>query len=112
GGDALGHGAGGDDHHFPALNEAHALLGGHDDVLVVGQHEHGLGGGAGDLPQNVLGGGAHGLTAGDDAVHAQVPEHGGQAAAGTHGHHAVLLLGGDDTGLFLLGLLGLFQNLG
>ena len=34
-----------------------------------------------------------GLTAGDDAVHAQILEHGLQARAGAHRNIAVLLLG-------------------
>ncbi len=104
GGNALGDGAGGHHHDLPVLNEAHALLGGHDDVLVVGQDEHRLGGGAGDLPEDVLGGGVHGLPAGDDAVRPQIAEHGGHARPGAHCHHAELLLRRRDGGPILLGL--------
>ena len=43
GGDALGNGAGGK-HDDSAVRNALGLLGGHDDVFVVGQHEHRLGG--------------------------------------------------------------------
>ena len=42
GGHALGHGAGGQ-HDDLAVRELLRLLGRHDDVLVVGQNEHGLG---------------------------------------------------------------------
>ena len=47
------------------------LLGSHDDVLVVGQHENGLGRHALDGSQDILGGGVHGLAAGDDSVGCQ-----------------------------------------
>ena len=43
GGDALGNSLAGDDHHV-FLRQALTLLGSHDDVAVVGQDEHGLGG--------------------------------------------------------------------
>ena len=43
GGDALGHRFGGNDHHA-LLRQGGALLSGHDDIAVVGQDEHRLGG--------------------------------------------------------------------
>ena len=91
GGDALRHRGGGhNDDLF--VRQPHALLSGHNDILVVGQHEHHLTGGAVHLLQDGLRGGIHSLSAGHDAVHAQIPEGGGQPLAGTHGQKAVPLL--------------------
>ena len=86
------------------LCQPHALLGRHDDVLVVGQHEHDLAGGVVHLPQNGLRGGVHGLAAGYHPVHAQIPEGRRQSVSGAYRQKAVALLGGD---LRLLGLLQL-----
>ncbi len=66
-----------------------ALLGGHDDVAVVGQDEHRLRRDLIDALQNALGGGVHGLPAGHHAVGAQIPEHGGKAVAGADRQEAV-----------------------
>ena len=107
GGDALGHGGGGDDDDF-LLRQTLALLSGHDDVLVVGQHEHHLAGGQVDLLEDGLGGGVHGLAAADDAVRTQVAEGGFQTLAGTHGQEAVPLFGGSEGDLLLGGSHGLF----
>ena len=86
------------------LCQPHALLGRHDDVLVVGQHEHDLAGGVVHLPQNGLRRGIHGLAAGYHPVHAQIPEGCRQSVSGAYRQKAVALLGGD---LRLLGLLQL-----
>ena len=55
-GNAHGHSASGQHHHL-TVRQLLCLLGSHNDVLVVGQHEHGLGGNTLDGCQNVLGGG-------------------------------------------------------
>ena len=97
-GDALRHGLGRDDDDL-LVRQRDALLGGHDDVLVVRQHEHDLRRGFVDLGEDVLRGGVHGLAAGDDAVHAQLAEEVGHALAGRHGHDAELLFGLGHSGL-------------
>ena len=66
-GDAHGHGAGGQDHDL-TVSQLLGLLGSHNDVLVVGQDENGLGRHALDGSQDILGGGVHGLAAGNDSV--------------------------------------------
>ena len=93
GGDALRHGLGGDDD-YALFGQRDALLRGHDDVLVVGQDENGLCGRAVYLGEYVLGGGVHGLAAGDYPVRAQLPEELGHARAGADGDGAEGLLGG------------------
>ena len=88
------------------------LLGGHDDVLVVGQNENRLGGHLVYRLQNVLGAGIHGLAAGDDLVNAQIQEHVRKACAGTDGYHAQGLLGLGNLGsqiLLVHDLLGVLQ---
>ncbi len=54
GGDALGHGLGLEDDDLLVLHQAHALLGCHDDVLVVGQDKDDLRRGLADPLENVL----------------------------------------------------------
>src|SRR5699024_4318752 len=89
-------------------------------VLVVGQHKDGLGGHALDGSQDVLGGGVHGLAAGDNGIHGQIGKDGLQALAGGHGHKAIVTAGvhggvdklaGDGIPLVLLGLGLLLQAL-
>ena len=99
-GDALRHGLGRDDDDL-LVRQRDALLGGHDDVLVVRQHKHDLRRGLVDLGENVLRGGVHGLAAGDDAVDAQLAEEVRHAFAGGHGHDAELLFGRGHSGLCL-----------
>ena len=67
-----------------------------------------------DSLEDVLGGGVHGLSAGDDAVHSQVMEDLGQAGAGADRHESEgLLRRRDFPGLVRLALLGgLGQDLG
>ena len=100
GGDALRHGGSGD-HHDLLLCQARALLGRHDDVLVVGQDKHHFAGGAVDLLENRLGGGVHGLTAGHNGVHAQRPEGVRKTVSGAYSHEAVPLFRGSH-GVFLI----------
>ena len=57
-GDTLRHGLGGDNDDV-LFRQSGALLGGHDDVAVVGQDKHGLGGDGIHAVQNALGGGVH-----------------------------------------------------
>ena len=92
GGDTLGNSGGGNHHNF-FFRQPHTLLGSHDDVLVVGEDKDHLGGNLVDLLENTLGGGVHGLSAGDNTVGSQIPEHGGQAVAGADREEAVALLG-------------------
>ena len=108
---ALGHGLGRDDDDALVLDKLRSLLGGHDDVLVVRQHEHRLGRGLVDLPQNIVGGGVHGLTAGDDAVRAEFPEQALHPLARGHDHRAELLFGGSVGGLLQL-LLNIVKIIG
>ena len=84
GGDALGHGLAGDDHHL-LFRQSLTLLSGHDDIAVVGQYEHGLGGDLIDSDQNALRGGIHGLSAGNNGVTAKVAENGSQTVTGADG---------------------------
>jgi len=95
---ALGNGFAGDHHHVLFGQSVH-LLGGHNDVLVVGQHEHGLGRHFVHSLQNILGAGIHGLTAGNDAVYAQITEYGSKTVAGAYGHYAQRLFRLCDGGL-------------
>src|SRR5699024_1208743 len=95
-GDALGHCLGGQDHHLLAFGKGHTLLGGHDDVAVVGQHEDDFRRSGINLLHNIVGGGVHGLTAANDTVSAQIPEYSGQAVAGGYRHHTILLFGSGD----------------
>ena len=53
-------------------------------MCIRDRHEHGLGGHALDGGKDVLGGGVHGLAAGDDSVRSQVGEHGLQALSLIH----------------------------
>ena len=100
---ALRHGLrGNDDDLF--LRQAGRLLGSHDDVLVVREDEHDLGGRGVDLLEDVLRRGVHGLAALDDLVCAQLAEHTGKALACAHGDHAEVLLRRGD-GLLCLELL-------
>ncbi len=50
--DALGDCLGGDDDNL-LLGEGDALLRSHNDILVIGEHKHGLRGGAVDFPENI-----------------------------------------------------------
>ena len=111
GGNALGHGLGGHDHHL-FLAEGDALFGGHDYVLVVGEDEDGGGGGAVYLLEDVVGGGVHGLAAGDYAVGSQLPEQVLHALARADGDYAVFLFRlGHGAALFQL-LFHLLQVVG
>ena len=103
GGNALGNGLGGNDHHGLGGQGVH-LLGGHDDVLIVGQDKDGLGGNLVHRLQDVLGAGVHGLAAGDDLINAQILEHVRKTRAGADGDDAQRLLRlGDLRGDLLLG---------
>ena len=115
GGHTLRNGAGGQ-HNDLAVRQLLRLLGRHNDVLVVGQHQHGLGGYALDGSQNILGAGVHRLPAADNGIHAQVGKHALQTFARGHGDKAVLALGvngGVDklAVLLFLGLRLFFQTL-
>ena len=85
GGDALGD-RGGGEHLHPFAGHARRLLGGQDDVLVVGQDDDVLGGGGLDGLQQLAGAGVHGGAA---AHHdgPQAAEGLGQAVARGHRHH-------------------------
>ncbi|CAN3970038.1 Glycerophosphodiester phosphodiesterase, partial [Dysosmobacter welbionis] len=102
GGDALGHGLGGDHHHL-LLRQGGTLLGCHNNVAVVGQDEHRLRRDLVHALQNTLGGGVHGLPTGHHTVGPQVPEHGGQAVPGAHRQKAVGLLRRRHGGRFFRG---------
>ena len=78
------------------------LLGGHDNILVVGQDEHRLRRDLIDHQKNVLGGGIHGLPAGDHAIHPKILKHGSNAVSGAHRDRAVFLFRRSDLRLKLL----------
>lgn len=75
------------------------LLGSHDDILVVRQHENDFRRNGIDSVQNVVGGRVHGLTALYHNVRAEVGEQALEALAGSNGYKAKLLLYGDDHAL-------------
>ena len=85
--DALGNGAGGK-HDDSAVRNALGLLGGHNDVFVVGQHKHRLGGHALHSGHDIGRGGIHRLPAGHHGVSAKVGEDGLEALACGDGHEA------------------------
>ena len=99
GGDALGHRLGGQDDHLLVLTQGDGLLGGHNDVFVVGQDVDDPSRSGVDGLEDVLGGGIHGLTASHQLIHSQVPEHGLQSGPGADGHIAELLLRGGVDGV-------------
>ena len=70
-----------------------ALLGGHDDVAIVGQDKHGFSRNLIHASQDTLCRGIHGLAAGYHLISAQVFEHGGKAFAGAYGQKAVFFFG-------------------
>ena len=90
GGDALRNGLAGDDNDL-LIRQGSGLLGGHDDVLVVGQDEHDLRRSALDGLEDVVGGRVHGLTALNDLVNAEVTENARETGACADGNGAVLL---------------------
>ncbi len=87
-GNALRNGARGE-HHHRAVGNALRLLGGHDDIFVVGQHEYGFCGNALHRGDNIRGGGVHRLPARDDGVRAEIGEDVLQALARGHGHKTI-----------------------
>ena len=99
---ALRDGGGWDDHDG-LLRQADALLCGHDDVLVVRQHENGVRGDLFDLLEDALGRGIHGLSAADDAVGAKVGEDVRKALTRADREEAKVLFGLGFTGIFVLG---------
>ena len=105
-GDAHGDGAGGQNDHL-TVSQLLGLLSSHDDVLVVGQNEDGLGRDALDGGKDVLGGGIHGLTAGDDSVSGQVGEDSLQALTGGDSNEAIVAAGVNGSVDELAGGVGL-----
>ena len=87
-----------DDHLF-LLGEMNRLLGSHDDILVVRQHENDFCRNGIDSVQNVVGGRVHGLATLYHNVCAEVGEQALEALAGSNGYKAKLLLCGDDHAL-------------
>ena len=87
--DPLLDGLGGHYEHVDALIRSQfcRLLGGQDDVAVIGQHEHRLAAGLAHGIQDGLRAGVHGLTAGDDLRHPHVLEHSADAVSVGHGHN-------------------------
>ena len=72
GADPLGNGFGVQHPHLAVLGQGNGLLGSHNNVFIVGQHKHRLGGGGHNGVQNIVGGGVHGLSAADNCVGANV----------------------------------------
>ena len=87
-----------DDHLF-LLGEMNRLLGSHDDILVVRQHENDFCRNGIDSVQNVVGGRVHGLAALYHNVRAKVGKQGFETLTGSNGYKAKLLLCGDDHAL-------------
>ena len=75
------------------------LLRRHDDVFIVGQHEHGFRRHRVHRAHDIVGRGVHGLAALHDHVHAQVGEHIFQAVARRDRDKAVLFLRRGDHAL-------------
>ena len=94
---------GGWDDHDGLLRQANALLCGHDDVLVVRQHENGVRWDLFDLLEDALGRGIHSLSAADDAVGAKVGEDVRKALTRADREEAKVLFGLGFTGIFVLG---------
>ena len=105
----LGDGLGGQDHHL-LFRQGGGLLGGHDDVFVVGQDEHDLRRGAVDGAEDVLGGGVHGLAALHDLLGAQLLEESADPLAGGNRDEAIAGHGGGALPLAHAGG-GLFLHL-
>ena len=75
------------------------LLGSHDDVLVVRQHENDFRRNGIDSVQNIVGGRVHGLSALYDNVRAEVGKQGFETLTGSNGYKAKLLLCRNDHAL-------------
>ena len=90
-GHALRHGLAGDDNNV-LFRHRYALLGRHDDVLVVGEHKNGGCWCAVYGVEYIVSGGVHGLAAGHNAVRAELTEERRHALTRAHRHNAELLL--------------------
>ena len=95
-GDALRHGLCRNDNDLLVLTDGNTLLRRHNYILVVGENEHHLGRCAVYLLENVIGGGIHGLTAGNNGVCAQLAEQLRHSLACTYRDNAAVLHGGCD----------------
>ena len=96
---ALRDGLGRHDDHLFLLGEMNRLLGSHDDVLVVRQHENDFRRNGIDSVQNIVGGRVHGLSALYDNVRAEVGKQGFETLTGRNGYKAKLLLCRNDHAL-------------
>ena len=112
-GDTLRDGLCRDDDNGLVLAKRNALLGRHDDVLVVGKNENDLRGGAVYFLYNVGGGRIHGLAAGDYRICTELLKEVCDALARADGNDAVALGGSGNAGfagfelaLYLLNVVG------
>ena len=101
-GQALRDGTGRNDNDLSVVDKIDGLLGSHDDILVVGKNKYLLRGSSKNCREDVISGGVHALTAGNDVQTTQLVEEIAQSFACRYCDKTEILGRLCDNGLTLL----------